>query len=260
MKKLIYGNWKMNLNAAQSAKIATTLTARKWVDDLEVAIFPTFTSLEDVHRALGRDSRVRLGAQDCFWEERGAFTGEVSVTQLKELGCTHVLIGHSERRRYLGETDEMVNKKVKAAKAAGLAPVLCIGESSADRQNGSWSVILERQVVAGLTGVDLASSGPIIIAYEPIWAIGTGKPCDPVSAGEAHMLVRGAITENFGASAAQKNIRIIYGGSVDAGNIADFLRQDGVDGALVGGASQDPDKFTELLSAASAAVLPNRPA
>ena len=260
MHKLIFGNWKMNLTAGESAKLAMTIAARKWVDNLEVAVFPTFTALEAVRRALGREPRARLGAQDCFWEDRGAFTGEVSVRQLKEMGCAYALIGHSERRRYLGETDEMVNKKVKAAKAAGIIPVLCIGESEEDRGNGSWSVILERQVLAGLEGLSLSSNDLAVVAYEPIWAIGTGRPCDPVSAGQAHMMIRDAITENFGATAAQKNLRIIYGGSVDAQNIADFLRQEGVDGALVGGASQDSEAFTALLNAASAAVLPQRAA
>ena len=256
MQKLIFGNWKMNLTAAKSFELAAKLVDCSWAENLQVAVFPTFTALEGVGRAIGTETRVKIGSQDCFWEERGAFTGEVSIAQIKEMGATHVLVGHSERRRFLGETDEMVNKKIKAARAAGLVPVLCIGESDADRRAGTWVSVIEKQTTAGLAGNVVAVEDQIVIAYEPIWAIGSGRACDPAAAGEAHSLVRNAVAEMFGVEAAQKNFNIIYGGSVDAGNIADFLSQDGIDGALVGGASQNIEAFSALLAAASNTASP----
>lgn len=252
MPKLIFGNWKMNLSAVESVKLAEAVRLFN-VDAkrLQTAVFPSFTALVGVSAVLG-GSGVALGAQDCFWQESGAFTGEVSPTQLKEFGCTHVLVGHSERRQNLGETDAMVNRKVKAALAAGLTPVMCVGETDDDRRNGQWSNVIAGQVARGLDGIAVAGAQAVIVAYEPIWAVGTGRACDPVAAREAHALIMNALIEAYAPAVARKNFRIIYGGSVDANNINAYLAMEGIDGALVGGASQKAAAFSALLAAAGA--------
>jgi len=250
MQKLIFGNWKMNLSAEKAVVLAKAISAVKIdASRLETAVFPSFTALAGVHEALAGTS-LALGAQDCFWETAGAFTGEISPTQLKELGCTHVLIGHSERRQNLNETDQMVNRKVRAALACALTPVMCIGETDDDRRRGLWSNVIAEQTTKGLAGIDVAGAQNIVIAYEPIWAIGTGRACAPQDAHEAHALIMNALIEIFGPSVAKKNFRIIYGGSVDEGNIVQYLSMDGIDGALVGGASQRAASFVGLIAAA----------
>lgn len=249
MKKLIAGNWKMNLTAAESLSLAKQLSEVKLPNNLEVAVLPSFAALSFVQTMLGPESDIKLGAQDCFWEAKGAYTGEVSPVQLKELGCQYVLIGHSERRLNLGETDEMVNRKIAAAQKAGLVPVLCVGETDEDRRLGRWASKLNSQVVNGLKGIEVVGTHEIIIAYEPIWAIGTGRPCEPKVASEAHALIKNALLEVFSASRAKNHFRIIYGGSVDGSNIATYLAEDGIDGALVGGASQKFLSFSALLEA-----------
>lgn len=252
MSKLIFGNWKMNLSAAASAEMASKVACAKDYGDLEVVVFPTFTALSDVLKATGGAPCAKVGGQDCFWETRGAYTGEVSAAQLKEIGCSHVLIGHSERRRHLHETDAMVNHKLKAARAAGLTPVLCIGESDDERRAGLWAAVIEGQVTKGLAGVNVGGNDQIIIAYEPVWAVGTGRACEPEAAREAHALVMNSIAEIYGPEVARQHFRLIYGGSVDATNIASYLAEEGIDGALVGGASQQAATFSALLEAAAA--------
>jgi triosephosphate isomerase len=249
MKKLIYGNWKMGLSADASVKLAESIKTVVPGPELEIAVFPSFCAISAVSDIL-KGSSIIVGGQDCFWETRGAFTGEVSPLQLKELGCTHVLIGHSERRRYLGETDEMVNHKMKVACDAGLSPILCIGETGEDRRNGLWAEVIARQTTLGLRDVEIPGEKGIVIAYEPIWAVGTGRACDPTAAREAHALVMNAVIEIFGAAQAKKYFRIIYGGSVDGHNIASYLAEEGIDGALVGGASQKSDSFLEVIDEA----------
>ena len=240
----------MNLSAEDAVALAKTMSnARIDASLIRVGVMPSFTALAAVGAAL-RGSDVALGAQDCFWENAGAYTGEISPTQLKEFGCTHILVGHSERRQYLGETDEMVNRKVRAALAAGLTPVLCVGETDDARRRGLWSNVIADQTTKGLAGIELAGTQSIIIAYEPIWAVGTGRACAPEDAREAHALVMNALIEQFGPSVAKKNFRIIYGGSVDAGNIGLYLGEEGIDGALVGGASQRGPSFVALIAAA----------
>ena len=249
-KKLIYGNWKMNLSTEESVSLAASLAKGGWPDAIEVAVFPTHTSIPGVRHVLGDNFGLRLGAQDCFWEDKGAYTGEVSPIQLREFNCTHVLIGHSERRRYLGETDEMVNRKMKAALSAGFVPVLCVGESDDDRRNGLWSEVIANQITKGLANLEIFGTRQVVIAYEPVWAIGSGRACDPVSAREAHALIKNSIIEIFGATQAQKCFSIIYGGSVDAKNIGSYLSEEGIDGALIGGASQKIGTFLELIEEA----------
>jgi triosephosphate isomerase (TIM) len=254
MSKLIYGNWKMNLSAAASAELAAQVACAKPHAGLEIVVFPSFTALPNVVAATKGMACAKIGAQNCFWEDRGAFTGEISPSQLKELGCTHVLVGHSERRRFLGETDEMVGKKIKVIRAASLIPVVCVGESDADRRAGRWASVIEKQVSVAFADAVVNSGDHVVIAYEPIWAVGTGVPCEPQAAHDAHALVRNAVAEMFGMKAAEENFRFIYGGSVDVTNIASYLRQEGIDGALVGGASQRLDSFAALLDAAAAEV------
>ncbi len=241
----------MNLSLVASIKLAEQIANGKWPMDIEIVIFPSFTALEAVGRAISHEPRAKLGGQDCFWEQSGAYTGEVSPDQLKELGCTHALVGHSERRQKLGETDAMVNAKVKAVLSAGLIPVLCVGETDDERRVGAWSQVIERQVTKGLQDIEIAGTHRIVIAYEPVWAIGTGKACDPTSAREAHALAMNAVVEIFGAARAKKHFRVIYGGSVDEKNIASYLAEEGIDGALVGGASQKIASFSALIKAAS---------
>lgn len=250
MQKLIFGNWKMNLSAADAAALAQAVSGAPIdVSAIKVAVFPSFCALSAVAAVLkGKD--VALGAQDCFWETAGAFTGEVSASQLKEFSCTHVLIGHSERRQNLNETDEMVNRKVRAALRAGLTPVVCVGETDAARRNGLWGNVIADQTTNGLSGIEVSGTQNVIIAYEPIWAVGTGRACAPEDARDAHALILNAVIELFGPSVAKKNFRIIYGGSVDAGNIGSYLAEEGISGALVGGASQKAASFSELIAAA----------
>lgn len=252
--KYIFGNWKMNLGVAEAIDLMSKVACAKRRKGLEVAVFPSFVALQGVFDVAKSGGCAKIGAQDCFWEDRGAYTGEVSTSQLKELGCAYVLIGHSERRRILGESDTVVNKKVKAAFKAGLVPVLCIGESDEERRAGLWATVIQKQTTEALRGVSVSGDDLVFIAYEPIWAVGTGRACEPQSAREAHAMVMNAISEIYGFEEAKKHFRIIYGGSVDADNIASYLAQEGIDGALVGGASQKNEAFAKLLDAAISSV------
>jgi triosephosphate isomerase len=250
MQKLIFGNWKMGLSDDDAAALGKAIGAIPIdASRIKAAVFPSFTALASVRAALN-GSFVALGAQDCFWEKSGAYTGEVSPSQLRELGCSHVLVGHSERRQNLNETDEMVNRKIRAALDADLTPVMCVGETDEARRRGVWSNVIADQTTKGLADIAVAGAQNIIIAYEPIWAVGTGRACAPNDAREAHALIMNAVIEIFGPSVAQKNFRIIYGGSVDARNIGQYLAMDGIDGALVGGASQRSASFFELIAVA----------
>jgi triosephosphate isomerase (TIM) len=248
--KLFFGNWKMNVAGAARDKLCEELRNYPMTPKVKVAVFPSFLSIPAVAKSLN-GTVVGLGAQDCFWEESGAYTGEISPSELAGLGVKYALIGHSERRENLGETSAMVNKKIKAALAAGITPVLCLGERAADRENGTWPVVLERELKEGLDGLDLVGSTQIIIAYEPIWAIGTGTPCEPDDAVAAHSLVGNYLYELFGEERKERNFSIIYGGSVDAGNIKSYFAREEIDGALVGGASQKWPTFSAALKAIS---------
>ncbi|MBI2874441.1 MAG: triose-phosphate isomerase [Firmicutes bacterium] len=215
------------------------------IEGIEIVLCPPFTDLPLVGKLID-GSKWHLGAQNIHWERQGAFTGEISPSMLVGLGCRYVIVGHSERRAYFGESDETVNRKVKAALAAGLRPILCVGETLAEREQGRTEAVVERQLSGGLDGIDQLSGVDLVAAYEPVWAIGTGVPC---GAGEAER-VSGFIREVLGrllGDGTAEEIRIQYGGSVKPGNIAQFTSRPGIDGALVGGASLEADSFATLI-------------
>jgi triosephosphate isomerase len=212
----------------------------------EVIVAPPFTALAAA-AAAAKGSKVAVAAQNCHWDKEGAHTGDISTGMLRDAGCSHVIIGHSERRHDCGETDEQVNKKVKAALAAGLTPIVCVGEMLAEREKGETEKVLERQFMGGLAGLTAADFSRIIIAYEPVWAIGTGRTATPEMAAEAHCFLRRLARQQFGESEAG-GIRILYGGSVKPDNVGGLMAQEEIDGALVGGASLKVDSFTALVN------------
>ncbi len=244
---VIAGNWKMYKTAAQAAETIHALRGLLGTPDgVEVVVCPPFTALPAAVEA-ARGSAIRVGAQDCHWEKEGAFTGEVAVPMIAGLGCTHVIVGHSERRQFFGETDATVDKKVAAVLAANLTCIACIGETLAEREAGQTLPVLERQVRAGLAA-HLASAR-LVIAYEPVWAIGTGKTATPGQAQEAHAFVRQLVGRLAGATAGER-IRVLYGGSVKPDNIQTLMVQPDVDGGLVGGASLDAGSFAKIVAGA----------
>jgi triosephosphate isomerase len=245
-KPLIAGNWKMYKTVSEAFETAEKLVQLvKDVDHTEVMIAPPFTALAPAYAAL-QGTNVALGAQNLHWEAEGAYTGEISSSMLKSAGCTHVIIGHSERRQFFGETDESVNKKVKTAVAAGLIPVLCVGESEAERDENKTFSVLDKQVKIGLEGLSLEDAATLVIAYEPIWAIGTGKTATKEQAQDVHRYLREWIENNYSA-ALSGSMRILYGGSVKPDNVTALMAQPDVDGALVGGASLDAETFSQIV-------------
>ena len=243
---LIAGNWKMYKTIPEAVQLVEELV--KTVGDsteVEVAVCPPFTALATV-AGLIKGSKIRLGAQDLFWEKEGAYTGEVSPAMLADLGCHYVIIGHSERREYFGETDETVNKKVQAAFAHGLTPIVCVGESLAQRKAGKTDMLVKSQIEKGLAGLQAEDAAKLVIAYEPIWAIGTGLSSDGPDANRVIGLIRRTLAQMYGAAVADR-IRIQYGGSVKPNNIKEFMEQPEIDGALVGGASLDAASFTSIV-------------
>ncbi len=249
-KPFVAGNWKMNKNAAEARELVTELlpglTAIGTVDRV---LCPPFTNLWTTKEILD-GTGIRLGAQNMYWEVSGAFTGEIAPSMLAEI-CQYVILGHSERRLYFGETDETVNRKIKAALAHGLTPIVCIGESLDENQAGKTSDVVNRQVRGGLSSLTPAEGRQLVVAYEPIWAIGTGLAATPEDANTIHKkVVRAALTEIFGEEIAE-TIRILYGGSVKPDNAADFFSQSDIDGALVGGASLKADSFIAIAEAAA---------
>ena len=244
---LIAGNWKMNGLLKDARDLAAGL--RKELGDNaggpEVLVCPPFLALEAVHQLLD-GSPIRLGAQDVHWEAKGAFTGELSPAMLKEVGVSAVIIGHSERRHVMGETNDMINKKVKACLASGLLPILCIGELLEERNMGVTREVVERQITKGLDGLTPEDVARIVIAYEPVWAIGTGKTATPRQAEEVHHYVRKLITQKSGEAVGQ-GIRILYGGSVSPDNVKELMTEEDIDGALVGGASLKVDSFLKIV-------------
>ena len=241
---VIAGNWKMYKTARQAAEsirsLASLITV---VHGVEVVICPPFTALAAAVEA-AKGSSVAIGAQDCHWEKEGAFTGEVAVPMIADLGCSHCIVGHSERRQFFGETDAAVDKKVDAVLAQGLSCIACVGETLAEREAGQTFAVLERQVRGGLTRH--LTSPRLVIAYEPVWAIGTGKTATPAQAQEAHAFIRGVVAQAANPAAAQA-VRILYGGSVKPDNIAALMAQPDVDGGLVGGASLDAASFAKIV-------------
>jgi triosephosphate isomerase len=246
-KPVIAGNWKMYKTIDEAAHFIEMIkpVAEK-ANHCEVIVAPPFTALDAAADAAD-GSKVAVAAQNCHWDKEGAHTGEISTGMLRDAGCTHVIIGHSERRQEWGESDEQVNKKVKAALATGLTPIVCVGETLAEREGGETEKVLERQFMGGLSGLTPADFSRIMIAYEPVWAIGTGRTATPEMAAEAHGFLRGLAARQFGEGEAQ-GIRILYGGSVKPANIGGLMVQEEIDGALVGGASLDVDSFTALIN------------
>lgn len=243
---LIAGNWKMHTTLAGARVLAAAVAeAARGLTDREVAIAPPFTALAAVGEAL-RGSGVRLAAQNVCWQEQGAFTGEVSPSMLRELGCGMAIVGHSERRHIFAESDALINRRLAGALAHGLTTVLCIGETLAEREAGRTMAVLEQQLRAGLAGITLDDPGALVIAYEPVWAIGTGKTASVEQAQEVHEFVRNLLAALYEKSIAG-HMRILYGGSVNSANIDDLLRQQDIDGALVGGASLAAESFTRIM-------------
>jgi triosephosphate isomerase len=251
-KKLIAGNWKMNKTPADGVALAKELVAAAGKQaDVEVVVCPPFTALDGVGKAL-EGSLLKLGAQNMHFEASGAFTGEVSAPMLRALFATHVILGHSERRTYFGETDELVNKKVLAALKNQLRPILCVGETLSEREAGFTLKVVQTQTERALEGVNGEMAASLVIAYEPVWAIGTGKVATTEQAQEVHAFIRGLLVKLFGAAVADK-VRILYGGSMKPSNAPELLAQKDIDGGLIGGASLEARSFVELITAAAAA-------
>jgi triosephosphate isomerase len=250
-KKLIAGNWKMNKTSADGVALVRDIVAAVGKQsDVEVVVCPPFTGLESAGKAL-EGSNVKLGAQNMHFEASGAFTGEISAPMLRAIFATHVILGHSERRTIFGETDEVVNKKVLAALKNQLRPIFCVGETLAERESGSTLKVVQTQLERGLEGVSKELAASVVIAYEPVWAIGTGKVATTEQAQEVHAFIRGLLTNLFTEPVAQK-LRILYGGSMKPSNAPELLSQKDIDGGLIGGASLEARSFVELVTAAAA--------
>lgn len=246
-KPFIAGNWKMNLLRDSSIALVHGLIDKLQKVEVDVAVCPPSVYLHDVGAAV-RGTSIILGAQNMYHEAEGAFTGEISGPMLRDLGCRYVILGHSERRQFFGDTDGTVNQKTKAALKHGLIPIVCVGESLSEREAGQTSRVVEAQVRGSLAGLNAEQGGSLVMAYEPVWAIGTGKTATPAQAEEVHSQIRGLLTELFGGSVAQ-SIRIQYGGSVKPDNAAELMSQPNIDGALVGGASLKADSFAAIVLA-----------
>jgi triosephosphate isomerase len=243
---LIVGNWKMNCNISESIKLLTNITnLLVEAQHIEVVVAPPFTSLYSVSVAIAHKN-IALAAQNMFWEDEGAYTGEVSGKFLKEIGCKFVILGHSERRAHFGETDAMVNLMVQAALRNELIPILCVGETLSEREKGDTLDIIERQLRIGLNDIAIHDFERFVVAYEPVWAIGTGKTATPAQAGEVHHGIRNWLMKCFDAPTANQ-IQIIYGGSVKPGNASDLMREVHIDGLLVGGASLNAEAFSRIV-------------
>jgi triosephosphate isomerase len=247
---LVAGNWKMNKTVIEARDLVAVMkTPLNEITGVDKVLCPPFIALVAIAVLVG-DTDIGLGAQNMHWEEKGAFTGEIAPNMVKEY-CRYVIIGHSERRTYFGETDETVNKKVAAALEAGLTPIVCVGETLDQYEGGQTSEVVRRQIKGGFAGIDSANAAKIVVAYEPVWAIGTGKASSGENANFVHQqVIRPVLSELFGAQGAEV-IRILYGGSVTASNASEFFAYPDIDGALVGGASLKPDEFVAITKAIS---------
>jgi triosephosphate isomerase len=246
-KKIIAANWKMNMTCEEAAGYIETLLRELGQEDrVEVVIVPPFTAISKVSGLLSHSEQVKVGAQNMYFEKSGAFTGEVSAAMLRELFVRYVVLGHSERRAIFGETDEIVNRKTHAAHEAVLKPIVCIGETLAEREAGKVEKVLDRQIRGSLAGLNPKEMTETVLAYEPIWAIGTGRTASPAQAQEAHAFIRQTVAKVWDAATAEK-VRIQYGGSVKPENAAALMGQADIDGALVGGASLDPRAFAAIV-------------
>lgn len=245
-KPFIAGNWKMNKTNSEAKALAEELKEKvARIEGADILVCPVFTALETVAQAL-KGSQIALGAQNIYWQQSGAFTGEVSAEMVKSAGCSFVIIGHSERRKYFFETDKEVNKKINAAIKAGLNPIVCVGETLSEREEKKEKEVVKRQLSQGFELILESNLEKITVAYEPVWAIGTGKNATGEEAEEMHAFIRGWFGENYSQAAAQ-NLRILYGGSVKPSNAKELINQNNIDGALVGGASLDVDNFSGII-------------
>ncbi len=248
-KKIIAGNWKMNKTGAEAATFARDLKVKTLnINKTEIVVCPPFTAIDAVYSIL-KESRIRVGAQNVHWEAAGAYTGEVSAVMIEAAGCKYVIIGHSERRQYFGETDETVNKKIKQTLTTSLSPIVCIGETLEQRQAGQTEAIVQQQIRIGLAGLSKEQMQRIVLAYEPVWAIGTGVTATPQQAEQVHRFIRQLLAEMFDRSIADGTV-ILYGGSVKPDNIQELLNEPDIDGGLIGGASLKVDSFVEMIKIA----------
>lgn len=241
-KPLLAGNWKMNKTIDESVALVKELAEKvKGVDDRDILVCPTYPALKPVADAIA-GTNINLGAQNIFWEEKGAFTGEVAGPMLIAAGCKYVIIGHSERRQYFGETDETVNKRVKAALKYGLLPIVCVGETLEERESNKTMAVVEKQIQNGLKELEVGIWKLVVVAYEPVWAIGTGKTATPEQAEEVHAFIRGLLPVEV-----KDTIRILYGGSMNAGNVKELMAKENIDGGLIGGASLKAEDFSKIV-------------
>ncbi|MBZ0265602.1 triose-phosphate isomerase [bacterium] len=247
-KMLIAGNWKMNLDREHATQLTSSILESSGDSGPDIVLCPPYLLIPPVLEIV-RDSRIQVGAQNLFWEKKGAYTGEISASMILNAGCTHVIIGHSERRQIFGETDISVQRKTAAALEAGLIPIVCVGETLEEREEGRTEIVIERQISGGLERIPQEILGDIIIAYEPVWAIGTGQTATPETAQEVHKQIRSWLKDTYSKSLAE-DVRILYGGSVKGENAAELFGQDDIDGGLVGGASLDAEGFAQIIAAA----------
>lgn len=252
-KYFIAGNWKMNKTAAEATALIKAINEKAGSQNkVDVAVCPPFTALDAASKALA-GSTVKLGAQNMYFEKSGAYTGEIAADMLKEFGCTYVILGHSERREYFKECNCLINKKVKAVLANGMNPILCVGEKLEEREAGKTLDIVSEQTVKGLEGLTAAEAEKVVIAYEPVWAIGTGKTATPAMAQEVHAAIRKILADTFGAGVAEK-MQILYGGSMKPENADALLAEKDIDGGLIGGAALKAESFVALIESASKAL------
>lgn len=245
-RPIIGGNWKMNKTWKEALELVKGLVKEVGnYDFVEVVIFPPFVYLKEISKLI-QETNIGLGAQNMFWEEEGAYTGEISARMLTDVGCSYVILGHSERREYFKESNQDINKKIKAALKFNLTPLLCVGEKLDERKKGIAEEVVESQVKGCLAGLEKAQIERIVLAYEPVWAIGTGETATPQQAQQMHRFIRKTLTQLFGEEVAS-SVRIQYGGSVKPGNIKDLMTEEDIDGALVGGASLSLDSFTKIV-------------
>jgi len=246
---ILAGNWKMHLTNAEARTLALGLieTAREQ-EGVEIVLCPSFTLLHTVHDVIATSS-IHLGAQHLFWEAKGAWTGEVSPAMLLDVGCSHVIIGHSERRQFFGETDASVRRRTLAALEAGLTPIVCVGETLEEREEGATEQVIEHQISGAFERFHAEEASKLVIAYEPVWAIGTGRTATPSMAQEVHRMIRSWMSDTFGEEVGE-GVRILYGGSMKPDNARELLAQEDIDGGLVGGASLKAEDFSAIIRAA----------
>jgi len=248
-KPIVIANWKMNLSLKQRGDLAFNFKNKiKNIDNKDIVVCPSVISLMQVGEII-RDGDIQLGAQDIFWEETGAYTGEISPAILYDLNCRYAIVGHSERRQYLGETDEMINKKIDACLENNIIPIFCIGETMNERHNNQTDNILLSQIRKGLAGIDVVGEEKIVVAYEPVWAIGSGQVVTPEELERVLKLIRQSLINIYPLTIVNNNVRIIYGGSVNPDNVLGFSKLDLLDGFLVGGASLNVDQFNKIIKA-----------